>query len=78
MKTSEGKHVHSLTGCYPLGQRNCGFDDDGEPLKPGPMFVCIRRAVMLEGECVAVAKSKTFAKRIANALNNHKPNREGV
>lgn len=43
-----------------------------------PLFVAIRRAVMLEGDCVAVAKSKTFAKRIANALNNHVPNREGV
>lgn len=35
-------------------------------------------AVMQGSECVAVAKSHTFAKRIANALNIYKPNREGV
>jgi hypothetical protein len=43
-----------------------------------PRFVGIKNAVMRGSECVAVACSKTFAKRIANALNNHKVNSEGV
>lgn len=43
-----------------------------------PQFVGIDRAVMQGIKCVAVACSHTFAKRIARALNLHKPNKEGV
>ena len=41
-------------------------------------FVNIGKQVMDGAQCVAVACSKTFAKRIARALNAHEPNREGV
>jgi hypothetical protein len=49
-----------------------------EHLKPQPIFVAVKTAVMRGSEHVATAISKTFAKRIANALNKHKPNSEGV
>ena len=42
-----------------------------------PQFVGINRAVMQGIKCVAVAYSHTFAKRIARALNLHKPNERG-
>lgn len=49
---------------------------------PGPMpvvrFVAVGCSVMDGLECVLRAKSKTFAKRTANALNRHKVNSEGV
>ena len=48
------------------------------PAPPPPRFVNVKNAVMQGATCVAVACSKTFAKRIANALNNHKVNSEGV
>ena len=41
-------------------------------------FVNIGKQVMDGAQCVAVACSKTFAKRIARALNARQPNREGV
>lgn len=41
-------------------------------------FVGIRKTVMQGDKCVGVMCSKTMAKRTANALNRHKPNREGV
>lgn len=41
-------------------------------------FVAIGPAVMQGQERAATARSKTMAKRIANALNKHTPNREGV
>ena len=41
-------------------------------------FVAVKSAVMRGSEHVATAVSKTMAKRIANALNRHKPNSEGV
>jgi hypothetical protein len=41
-------------------------------------FVAVKSAVMYGAEHIATAISKTMAKRIANALNKHKPNREGV
>lgn len=43
-----------------------------------PLFVAVRLAVMRGTERIATAVSKTMAKRIANALNRHKPNSEGV
>lgn len=46
--------------------------------KPVPLFVAIRCAIMRGSEHIATAVSKTMAKRIANALNAHKPNKEGV
>ena len=41
-------------------------------------FVGVGALVMRGSERVAVATTKTMAKRIARALNNHTPNREGV
>lgn len=41
------------------------------------IFVAVRRAVMRGSEMVAQAKSATFARRIANALNKHTPNEKG-
>ncbi len=50
------------------------------PKAPTPrpfMFIAIRRAVMRGSEMVATAKSHTFARRIANALNAYTPTRKG-
>lgn len=41
-------------------------------------FVAIGTAVLQGASTIARAISKTMAKRIANALNKHTPNREGV
>ena len=41
-------------------------------------FVAVKSAVMRGSEHIATAVSKTMAKRIANALNRHKTNSEGV
>lgn len=46
--------------------------------KPRRRFVAVKRAVMLGDLCVGKMLSKTLAKRTANALNKHVPNREGV
>lgn len=44
-----------------------------------PRFVAVGRAIMYGNECVAISKrGHSMAKRIANALNNHKTTREGV
>lgn len=43
-----------------------------------PRFVNVKNVVMQGSTWVATCCSKTFAKRIANALNNHKVNSEGV
>jgi hypothetical protein len=40
-------------------------------------FVAVKVAVMQGAERVAVARSKTMAKRIANALNRYTPGSEG-
>jgi hypothetical protein len=48
------------------------------PPPPGTKFIAVKCAVMFGYKHIATAVSKTMAKRIANALNNHKPNREGV
>lgn len=47
------------------------------PRLRGLIFVAVRRAVMRGSEMVAQAKSATFARRIANALNRHTPNEKG-
>jgi hypothetical protein len=41
------------------------------------MFVAIRRAIMRGSELIATAKSHTFARRIAEALNKYTPGRRG-
>jgi hypothetical protein len=41
-------------------------------------FVAVKSTVMQGAIHIATACSKTMAKRIANALNKHTPNREGV
>lgn len=45
--------------------------------KPAPQFAAVGFAIMRGAERVALAVSHTMAKRIANALNNHKPNQRG-
>ncbi len=47
------------------------------PLCHGLRFVAVKLAVMRGADRVAVAVSHTMAKRIANALNAHKPNQRG-
>ena len=42
-----------------------------------PIFVAIRRAVMRGSEMIATAKSHTFARRIAEALNRYAPGKKG-
>ena len=46
--------------------------------KAATEFVAVDRVVMLGSYCVARAKSKTYAIRIAHALNAYKPNARGV
>jgi hypothetical protein len=46
--------------------------------RPPPIFVAYKSMVLRGGEMIARACSKTMAKRIANALNEHKTNSEGV
>ncbi|HET6220150.1 MAG TPA: hypothetical protein VFE27_24190 [Acidobacteriaceae bacterium] len=43
-----------------------------------PKIVAIGSSVLMGARVIARAVSKTMAKRIANALNKHIPNREGV
>jgi hypothetical protein len=50
----------------------------GPRLAIGYDFVAVHQAVMLGQDCVARARSKTMAKRIARALNEHIPNSEGI
>lgn len=51
-----------------------GRDEDESAVQ----FVAIADRVMQGARGIASACSKTMAKRIANALNRHKPSREGV
>jgi hypothetical protein len=44
----------------------------------GLLFVSRQSSIFRGSEHIATAVSKTMAKRIANALNVYKPNREGV
>jgi hypothetical protein len=62
----------------PQLQRCDGGGLPGLEVASGGQFVCVRTAVMLGPQWIATACSKTMAKRIANALNRHTPNREGV
>jgi hypothetical protein len=41
-------------------------------------FVAVGASVMRGAEHIATAVSNTFARRIARALNDHKPNSRGV
>lgn len=47
--------------------------------QPKSIFVAVRQSgiVMRGAEFIARAVSHTMAKRIANALNDHKPNERG-
>jgi hypothetical protein len=45
---------------------------------PRPVFRGHGKEVELRGEVVAVAKSRTYADRIANALNVYNPNERGI
>jgi hypothetical protein len=48
------------------------------PSVPGVKFAGIGTAVMHGDECVATARSRTMAARIAHALNSYIPNRRGL
>jgi hypothetical protein len=49
------------------------------PPSPGrPRFTGEKFNVVLRGEVVCVAKSRTYADRIANALNLYNPNERGI
>ena len=45
--------------------------------KEATTFVAVDRVIMLGSYCVARAKSKTYAVRIANALNRYTPDDRG-
>jgi hypothetical protein len=47
-------------------------------LPPRPPFRAHGVEVEMRGEVVATAKSRTFADRIANALNLYNPNERGI
>lgn len=53
-------------------------DEYGGAVDPDARFVAVGKGVMQGAEFCATARSHTFAKRIARALNRHKPTREGV
>lgn len=44
---------------------------------PGPKFVAVGPKVLRAGELICGARSATFARRIANALNVYTPNKRG-
>ncbi len=60
-------------GYYP--GRVCPACD--RPAQTPPRFVAIEKNVMRGSDNWAVARSRTFAKRIANALNHYNPNEKG-
>lgn len=67
----------------PAWSRKAGIETpDGDltwkNVGPAVQFVAVHDRVMQGARRVALACSKTMAKRIANALNKHTPNREGV
>jgi hypothetical protein len=41
-------------------------------------FIAFGQTILMRGRTVGRMESKTLAKRAANALNRHQPNREGV
>jgi hypothetical protein len=45
---------------------------------PRPRYTGAKNEVHLRGEVVAIAKSRTYADRIANALNQYNPNERGI
>lgn len=47
-------------------------------LPPRPVFRGHGKEVEMRGEVVAVAKSRVYADRIANALNVYNPNERGI
>lgn len=50
-----------------------------EPVtSPQPRFRADKNEVSTRGEVVAVCKSRTFASRVANALNVYQPNERGM
>lgn len=61
-----------------IGEKHANFCFRRGTTYAGPLFVAVGSIVMRGGLQVARAISKTMAKRIANALNKHIPNREGV
>lgn len=61
------------------GVRPCpGVSTYYEPKQEKPKFVAVKEAVMRGSEHIGTMRSKTMAKRTANALNRYTPNDEGV
>jgi hypothetical protein len=58
--------------------RNARDKGNIESLPPFPPYRGDKLNVTLRGEVVAVAKSRTYADRIANALNLYHPNERGI
>lgn len=54
------------------------LDPPATPVTPVIKFVAVGTSVMRGAEHIATAISTTFARRIARALNEHKPNSRGV
>jgi hypothetical protein len=52
--------------------------DEPPPVPGRPMYVARKSSVLQASDHIAVARSKTMAKRIANALNKHQPTDDGV
>jgi hypothetical protein len=70
-------HIHSSDQRrWQDGLRHC--QGCGESLPDPPKFVAHHETVLQTGQIVGRMISKTMAKRTANALNRHIPNREGV
>jgi len=63
----------------PSDYRPCpGGCKPGLDVMPYDCFIAKGPSVLMGAKTIARAISKTMAKRIANALNKHTPNREGV
>jgi hypothetical protein len=66
--------------CRKCGALLIGNETRGEVCNKclsAPQFVAIGLAVMRADQCEATARSHNMAKRIARALNLHKPNERG-
>lgn len=60
-----------------VGLRILPADDVATESGQMAQFVAVANRVHKGRDCIAKAKSSTFAKRIANALNQYRPNRRG-
>jgi hypothetical protein len=56
---------------------NSSQPNQGKPSPDSLQFVAVRKGIKQGPHYVAMAKSSTMARRIANALNQYKPNAKG-